>query len=325
MKIIPNKSYKGNCVDLMKYLPDESVDVILTDPPYLYLKKQKLDRPFDEWEYFKQVRRVLKPDGFIILFGRGSSFYRWNTILAEMPKKDCSVIAWIKSFLGIKPLPKAFNFKEEIIWDKKRTSSPLLNLGRCHETISIHCKGNNYINKAKVPYIESTIDVSRVISDIKRITPVLGNPKELADVKHYLQTNEMNNRYNRTELSASVSSKISTPSPCANTVRAIIEGKVEKSIITTIIECCTDRKKGIHPTQKPPRLLERLLALVCKIEPNKPKPLVLDTFRGSASTDIACMNFGCDCISFEIDDEYFDKGEERKMEYRKNFQPQLFS
>ncbi|MDU1906407.1 MAG: DNA methyltransferase [Dysgonomonas sp.] len=295
MKLERNKSYKGDCVELMKLLPNESVNVILTDPPYLYLKNQKLDRPFDETEYFNQVKRVLKKDGFIVLFGRGTSFYRWNTILADL----------------------GFNFKEEIIWDKKRTSSPLLNLGRCHETISIHSKGNGTINKVRVPYLESTIDIERISSDIKRITPILSNPKELADVEYYLQTGELPNRYDRSELSASVSSNISTPSPCVNTVKVIQEGKIEKSIITTIVECCTPRTKGIHPTQKPPRLLERLLALVCKGEPNKPKLLILDTFRGSGSTDIACMNFGVDYISFEIDDEYFDRANIRIDKYKK--------
>ena len=114
-----NKSYKGDCIELMKYLPDESVDVICTDPPYLYLKNQKLDRHFDETEYFNQVKRVLKKDGFIILFGRGTSFYRWNTILADL----------------------GFTFKEEIIWDKSYLTSPLMALSRVHETVSIHTKG----------------------------------------------------------------------------------------------------------------------------------------------------------------------------------------
>ena len=39
---------KGDCCELIKKLPDGSVDAIITDPPYLYLKNQKLDKPFDE-------------------------------------------------------------------------------------------------------------------------------------------------------------------------------------------------------------------------------------------------------------------------------------
>lgn len=338
-----NKSYKGDCIQLMKFLPDESVDIICTDPPYLYLKNQKLDRPFDEKAYFDQVKRVLKKDGFIILFGRGTSFYRWNTILADL----------------------GFTFKEEIIWDKSYCSSPLMAMSRVHETVSIHTKENGTINKVKVPYLEMKgHDIPSICQDIKRMRSVFNNTKSLNAVLAFLENNQIDYQIDRmdglaasyhtdsfknSDRSAAVmscimqgmneksiirSDKIDNDTSkgvavrkglyqgdrCANAMQSITFGLNEKSIIRE----GRNHYKAIHPTEKPVRLLERLLALVCKVEPNKPKPLVLDTFRGSASTDIACMNFGVDCISFEIDDEYFEKGEERKAEHGKNFQPDLF-
>lgn len=341
-----NKSYKGDCIELMKLLPDESVDVICTDPPYLYLKNQKLDRPFDEDEYFKQAKRVLKKDGFIILFGRGTSFYRWNTILSEI----------------------GFSFKEEIVWDKSYCSSPLMSISRVHETISIHTKGNGTINKVKVPYLEMKgHDISSICQDIKRMRSVFKNTKSLDAVLAFLENNQIDYQIDRmdglaasyhtdsfknsdrsaavmscitqgmneksiiradrtdcetvTKFNVGIANKPKTGDRCANAIQSITFGLNEKSIIRE----GRNHYKAIHPTEKPVRLLERLLALVCKVEPNKPKPLILDTFRGSGSTDIACMNFGVDCISFEIDDEYFDKGEERKAEHRKNLQHNLFT
>ena len=72
--------------ELMAKMEDESVDVILTDPPYLYLKNQKLERPFDEQLFFSECKRVLAKNGFIVMFGRGPSFYRWNkSISVEVP------------------------------------------------------------------------------------------------------------------------------------------------------------------------------------------------------------------------------------------------
>jgi site-specific DNA-methyltransferase (adenine-specific) len=47
--------YNCDCIEGMKDLPDESIDCVLTDPPYLYLKNQKLDRQFDEKAFFEQV------------------------------------------------------------------------------------------------------------------------------------------------------------------------------------------------------------------------------------------------------------------------------
>lgn len=345
MIIERNKSYKGDCIELMKFLPDESVDVICTDPPYLYLKNQKLDRPFDETEYFNQVKRVLKKDGFIILFGRGTSFYRWNTILADL----------------------GFAFKEEIIWDKSYCSSPLMAMSRVHETVSIHTKGNGTINKVKVPYLEMKgHDIPSICQDIKRMRSVFKNTKSFDAVLAFLENNQIDYEIDRidglaasyhtdsfknsdrsaaviscitqgmneksiiradrtdcntiTKYNIGIANKPKTGDRCASAMQSITFGLNEKSIIREVGE----RYKAIHPTQKPVRLLERLLALVCKIEPDKPKPLVLDTFRGSASTDIACMNLGVDCISFEIDDEYFEKGEERKLEHKINYQPSLF-
>lgn len=55
-----NKIYNEDCLEGMKRIPDGSVDCILTDPPYLYLKNQKLDRPFDELVFFSECKRVLK-------------------------------------------------------------------------------------------------------------------------------------------------------------------------------------------------------------------------------------------------------------------------
>lgn len=98
--------YLGDSLEAMKKMPDNSVDVILTDPPYLYLKNQKLDREFDEQSFFAESKRILTKDGFIVLFGRGASFYRWNTRLDEL----------------------GFNFKEEIVWDKSQNTSPLMAL-----------------------------------------------------------------------------------------------------------------------------------------------------------------------------------------------------
>ena len=38
---------KGNCEDIMKELEDNSINAVVSDPPYLYLK-HRLDIPFNE-------------------------------------------------------------------------------------------------------------------------------------------------------------------------------------------------------------------------------------------------------------------------------------
>ncbi len=59
-----NKIYHGDCLDFMKQVPDNYFDLILTDPPYKYLKNQKLETDFNEDEFFTGCKRILREGGF---------------------------------------------------------------------------------------------------------------------------------------------------------------------------------------------------------------------------------------------------------------------
>ena len=286
--------YNEDNKDLMSRLPNESIDVICIDPPYLYLKNQKLERPFDEKLFFTECKRLLTKNGFIVMFGRGESFYRWNTILSDLK----------------------FTFKEEIIWDKLYTSSPMMALSRKHESISIFSKGNGSINKVKVSYEESrAFDYDSIINDLKKVKTVLSNKSTLDAVEDYLTKGHLT--YDGDYVS---STTITNGKRRVNRVVAVINamevGMNEKSIIKQT----RDHYSSIHPTQKPVRLLERLLALVI---PDKPKEeiVVADFFGGSFSTMEAVFNMGINGISCEIDKEYFEAGKQRI----ESLQPNLFS
>ena len=59
---------QGDCLELMKNIPDGSVDLVLTDPPYgTTACKWDSVIPFEPmWE---QLNRIIKPNGAICLFG----------------------------------------------------------------------------------------------------------------------------------------------------------------------------------------------------------------------------------------------------------------
>jgi site-specific DNA-methyltransferase (adenine-specific) len=120
--------------------------------------------------FFPECKRVLRNDGFIALFGRGTSFYRWNTRLAEM----------------------GFVFKEEIVWDKRYTTAPCIALSRIHETISIHTKKTGKIRRSKVPYIEQKqFDIESIVNDVKRIKSAINSEAGLNKVLAFLQGGEL--------------------------------------------------------------------------------------------------------------------------------------
>lgn len=313
-----------DCLKAMKYIADKSIGVILTDPPYLYLKGQKLDREFDEQMFFSECKRVLKKDGFIVLFGRGESFYRWNTILISL----------------------GFKFKEEFIWDKGYCTSPLMSISRVHETISVFTNGNGTLNKIKVPYLEmKQHDLNGIITDIKRLKTTFKNTKSLDAVITYLEENKRDTSDSWNANMVSISSDITKEDRSVSVMRSIKDGMNEKTVIRsdrydtktftrhgvnaderqsgdrcvnvinsitqgmnekTIIEEGRDHYNTIHPTQKPVRLLIRLLRLTAK-----ESDTILDPFGGSFSTMEAVYTLGFDGISFEIDKEYFEIGKKR--------------
>ena len=62
------KLFNGDCLEVMKDIPDNSVDAIITDPPYgTTACKWDSIIPFDLM--WTQLNRVIKPNGAIVLFG----------------------------------------------------------------------------------------------------------------------------------------------------------------------------------------------------------------------------------------------------------------
>jgi len=62
-----------------------------------------------------------------------------------------------------------------------------------------------------------------------------------------------------------------------------------------------EKAKGKHPTQKPLKLLERIL-----LASTNEGDVVLDPFNGSGSTGIAALRLGRKYIGIEISEEYLD-------------------
>lgn len=63
------KCYLGDCLQLMTELPDESVDLILTDPPYGVTANEGIDELVSPELFWKEARRILKPTGTAVIFG----------------------------------------------------------------------------------------------------------------------------------------------------------------------------------------------------------------------------------------------------------------
>lgn len=278
------KFLHDDSINVLKQLEDNSIDAIVTDPPYEYLN-HKLDRRFVKSEVLEQWDRVVKDDGFIVFFGRGESFHEINYLLNNL----------------------GWKFKEEVIWNKRSVTSPFLPLSRVHETVSLLSK-NGKIRKNKVPYEEvKKYQLDRMQNDLKRIVSGLGNQKSLMSINYFLENQKvLNDKQNKPKFGVTVSHNFKTTDQAAGALQSIIKGLNEQSIM----EVARDgRKITVHPTQKPIRLMERLINLV-----SDDGDTILDPFMGSGSTGLAAKNINRNFIGVEIDDEYFEKAKIRLNE-----------
>ena len=58
----------GDCLEVMKTIKDNSIDAIITDPPY-GTTQCKWDSVIDFDLMWEQLNRIIKPNGAIVLFG----------------------------------------------------------------------------------------------------------------------------------------------------------------------------------------------------------------------------------------------------------------
>ena len=59
--------YNGDCLEVMKQIPDHSIDMVLCDPPY-GTTRCKWDQVINLDSMWEQYKRIIKCGGAIVLF-----------------------------------------------------------------------------------------------------------------------------------------------------------------------------------------------------------------------------------------------------------------
>lgn len=136
-----NQIFAGDCIDVMRGMPDASVDAIFADSPYnLQLGGKTLYRPEDQtaaravrdsWDAFEsteaydeftrqwmtECKRILKPDGALWVIGSYHNIFRVGAILQDLGFWILNDIVWVKT----NPMPnfrgtRFTNAHETLIW-----------------------------------------------------------------------------------------------------------------------------------------------------------------------------------------------------------------
>jgi len=120
----------GDAFKLIKEIPDNSIDLIFTDPPYDGTKHMDELTDKQKEEMAKEFYRVLKPTGNLALFCGYEDKWKWYNILTRL----------------------GFKFRREIIWVYPNPTGSLFaaaqgklkNFVAAHETCLFFSKTDNY-------------------------------------------------------------------------------------------------------------------------------------------------------------------------------------
>jgi DNA modification methylase len=116
----------GDCLDVLKTLADNSVDSIVTDPPYgLSFMGKKWDYDVPSVEIWAECLRVLKPGGHLLAFAGTRTQHRMAVRIEDAGFEIRDMIAWVygsgfpKSHDVSKAIDKAAGAEGEIVGERK--------------------------------------------------------------------------------------------------------------------------------------------------------------------------------------------------------------
>ena len=162
---------QGDCLELMKDIPDESIDMILCDLPYgTTQNKSDIIIPFDKlWNSYE---RIIKDNGAIVLFAQGVFYVDLINSNRKLFRYD---LIWDKvltsGFLNAKRMPLRQHEQIAVFYKKLPKYNPQFTSGK-----PLHSKGKTYKDKPIVNQnygVFHTADDSRAGSTEKYPTSIL--------------------------------------------------------------------------------------------------------------------------------------------------------
>jgi DNA modification methylase len=288
MKII-----NADCIAAMSEMSENSVDSIVTDPPYeLGFMGKSWDSTGIAFniEIWKEALRVLKPGGHLIAFGGSRTYHRMAVAIEDAGFQIRDQIMWVYG----SGFPKSHNIGKKIEgWDGWGTA-----LKPAHEPIVLARKqivGTVANNVLQFGTGGLNIDGSRVGS------------KRDSEQKQSAYSGS-----NVAIVGQREGGKIYPENLGRFPANFIHDGSDE--VLELLNEAARffycakaskrDRNEGAlnhHPTVKPTSLMQYLVRLV-----TPPNGIVLDPFMGSGSTGKACVLEGFDFIGIEQSAEYVE-------------------
>ena len=299
----------GDCLDVMKDLEKESVDLLFADLPYGQTSC-KWDCLIDLDLFWKEVNRVCKKDAPMIFT---CSVKFGNLLINSNPKNFRYDLVWVKSapcgFLNAKKMPMKKHEMIYIFYRKlPKVYTENIALHHKHKFLkeenkivkrtdkgcdAMYGKETNkvfiYDEKGKLRNSEPRYEPPLPNSIIKEDTFIRGKKNKTTNKDVYNSDERFNNGklYHHSRKLQKGDEPIYEP-PLPN---SLLEMKSEK---------------GKHATQKPVSLMEWILKYY-----SREGDVVLDATMGSGSMGVACKNMKRSFIGIEKDEEIFKIAQKR--------------
>ena len=278
--------YQNDCLDQLTSLEDNSVDSIVTDPPYgISFLNNAWDYSIPKTEIWVECLRVLKPGAALLSFASPRTFHRIACSIEDAGFEIRDQIMWLYG----SGMPKAKNLKpahEPIVVARKPFT------GSLKANVTEHGTGYFNIDDCRVGPGRWPCNVVTDRSDA-----IEDNLPSTVSVKRKAE-------WNREYPDTATYTPKKTDYGDHNTYE-------DEGCVSRFFYCAKAHKKekgstNTHPTVKPLALMDFLVRLVTPHD-----GVVLDPFMGSGSTGVAALNANLDFIGIEISEDYFNIAQER--------------
>lgn len=290
------KLYNGDCLEIMKQMPDNSIDLIVTDPPYnIGIDKwDKIDNYLDVFKkWINEFQRVLKPNGIL---------YYWHIDFVAINKINNYIIN-----------NTSFEYNSHIIWHKPNYKkfgwqNAKKEFLQCwfNVTEEAFC----FINKKGNPYEEI---MSYFYKERKKIGWTAKDCDNFMGIKSsysYWEKKTTHNYIIPKKENYIKLQKTGYWKKSYEEIEKIYNKKgpthnLDNNHCNVWTSNCKNNGK-IHKCQKPYDLIERMIRTS-----SKENDIVFDPFMGSGTTGVACKNLNRKFIGIELDKNYFNIAKER--------------
>jgi DNA modification methylase len=287
------KAYVGDARELVAGLADESVDLVMTSPPFaLQRQKQygnKIEEEYVAWllQFAEGVKRVLKPTGSFVLDLGGA--YR-----SGRP---------VRSLCNFRVLLRlcddhGFNLAEEFFWyNPAKLPSPIewVNKRKIRAKDAVNTVW--WLSKTDFP----KADVRRVLNPYSdRMKKLLENSANFYTPKKRPSGHDISGNFGVDNGGAIPSNLLEFPNTDSN---------------SHYLRCCKLLKIESHPARFPERLPTFFINFL-----TEPQDVVLDIFAGSNTTGYAAEKLGRRWLAFEQDRNYLAASAFRFMENATEFE-----